>query len=45
MSDRNGGSLGVVAMAGLAVICCAGPLLVVALSSLGVGAWLAAHGL
>jgi len=45
MSDRNGGSLGVVAMAGLAVICCAGPLLVVALASLGVGAWLAAHGL
>jgi len=45
MSHRNGGFLGVVAMAGLAVICCAGPLLVVALASLGVGAWLATHGL
>lgn len=45
MSDRNGGFLGMVALASLAVICCAGPFLVVALASLGVGAWLAAHGL
>ena len=33
------------AVAGLVVICCAGPILVVGLVSLGVGAWLAAHGL
>ncbi len=33
------------AVAGLAIICCAGPLLVVGAASLGVGAWLAAHGL
>lgn len=32
------------AIAGLAIICCAGPLLVVGAASLGVGAWLAAHG-
>lgn len=45
MSDRTGGFLGMAALAGLAVICCAGPFLVIALASLGVGAWLAAHGL
>lgn len=45
MSDRNGGFLGMAALASLAVICCAGPFLVVALAGLGVGAWLAAHGL
>ena len=44
MSDRTGW-LGTAAVAGLAVICCAGPLLVVGLASLGAGAWLAAHGL
>ena len=44
MSDRSGW-LGTVAVAGLAIICCAGPLLVVGAAGLGVGAWLAAHGL
>ena len=44
MSERSGW-LGAVAVAGLAIICCAGPLLVVGAVSLGVGAWLAAHGL
>ena len=33
------------AIAGLAILCCAGPLVVVGAASLGVGAWLAAHGL
>lgn len=44
MSDRTGW-VGTVAVAGLAIICCAGPLLVVGVASLSVGAWLAAHGL
>lgn len=44
MSDRSGW-IGTVAVAGLAIICCAGPFLVVAMASLGAGAWLAAHGL
>jgi membrane protein implicated in regulation of membrane protease activity len=43
MSDRSGW-MGTVAIAGVAIICCAGPLLVVGAASLGVGAWLAAHG-
>ena len=44
MSDRTDW-IGTAAVASLAVICCAGPLLVVGLASLGAGAWLAAHGL
>ena len=44
MSDR-GGWIGTVAVAGLAVICCAAPLLVLGAASLGVSAWLAAHSL
>ena len=44
MSERSGW-IGTVAIASLAMICCAGPLLVVGVASLGVGAWLAAHGL
>ena len=44
MTERSGW-LGAVAVGGLAIICCAGPLLVVGAASLGVGAWLAAHGL
>jgi hypothetical protein len=32
------------AVAILAVVCCAGPLLVAALAATGAGAWLAAHG-
>ena len=44
MSDRSGW-ISTVAVAGLVIICCAGPILVVGLVSLGVGAWLAAHGL
>ena len=45
MNDRKGGLIGTVALAIVAVICCAGPLLVFGITSLGVGAWLAAHGL
>lgn len=45
MRDDTGGLLGTLAFAGLAVICCAGPFLVVALASLSIGTWLAAHGL
>ena len=44
MTERSGW-LGAVAVAVLAIICCAGPLLAVGAVSLGVGAWLAAHGL
>jgi hypothetical protein len=44
MSERSGW-LGAVAVGGLAIICCAGPLLVVGAVSLGVGAWLATHSL
>lgn len=45
MSDRISGVIGTVAIASLAVVCCAGPFVVVALASLGVGGWLAVHGL
>ena len=44
MSDRTDW-IGTAAVASLAVICCAGPLLAVGLASLGAGAWLGAHGL
>lgn len=44
MSDRSGW-ISTVAVAGLAISCCAGPFLVVAVASLGAGAWLAAHSL
>lgn len=46
MSDRtDGGLLGIAAAAGLVVLCCAGPLLVLAIAGLGLGGWLSAHGL
>jgi membrane protein implicated in regulation of membrane protease activity len=45
LNDRKGGLVGAVALASLAVICCAGPLLVIGIASLGVGAWLTTHGL
>jgi hypothetical protein len=45
MNDRISGVAGMVGVAGLAIVCCAGPLLVTAAVSLGLGAWLAAHGL
>ncbi len=45
MNDRIGGIAATAALAGAVILCCAGPLLVVAAVSLGVGAWLAAHGL
>ncbi len=44
MSEKSGW-VGTAAFAGLALICCAGPFLVIGLASLGVGAWLSAHGL
>ncbi len=44
MSEKSGW-VGTAAVAGLALICCAGPFLVIGLASLGVGAWLSAHGL
>jgi hypothetical protein len=45
VNDSSGGVF-VTAVAGLVVVvCCAGPLLVAAALSLGMGAWLAAHGL
>jgi hypothetical protein len=45
MNDRISGVTGTMALAGLVIVCCAGPLLFAAAVSLGVGAWLAAHGL
>jgi len=45
MNERKGGLIGTVALASFAVICCAGPLRLVGFASVGVGAWLAAHGL
>ena len=45
MNDRISGVAGTMALAGLVIMCCAGPPLFAAAVSLGVGAWLAAHGL
>lgn len=46
MSDRSeGGLVWTAVVAGLVVLCCAGPPLVLAVIGLGAGAWLSAHGL
>lgn len=45
MNDRISGVAGTMALAGLVIVCCAGPLLFAVALTLGVGAWLAAHGL
>ena len=44
-TDGIGGFPGTAVVAGLAILCCAGPLLVVAIAGLGIEAWLSAHGL
>ena len=46
MNDRSeSGLVWTTLVAGLVVLCCAGPPLVLAIIGLGVGAWLSAHGL
>lgn len=45
MNDRLGAYGGTVAMVSVVIVCCAGPIVGAALLGLGVGAWLAAHGM